>query len=319
MTNHRLLVMKRIFMLCMLVLIFVNSCTKEMHLSGEQYTFNVNGTLDELPAEIGTKATLGHTMRMTWTKGDAVSVVNLTKGKALGGSLTADKSETTSTFSGTVTGNIDDGDELALIYPNLGFTDEQTFTSAKVDMSIQDGTDKNMKFCVVAVIPAETAGGHFVNADTRFYFKSSTINVTLAELPHAATINKVSFSDLYSGIVLSINSTKDGINATGVNGTINIVPTDGNGVHKTSSQGTRAMYFALGGGKSISPDRRTISVLMGDDLYESDMTGGALSSGSFYTLSVGAFQKKSLESVFTLNYDNSEIEEGETVTIGDVG
>lgn len=303
--------MRKFINICIPALLLVLSCSKIDREQGQKYTFSVDGILDEMPVdEQATKVTLAHTMQMTWSKGDAVSVVNLTKGMALGGSLTADKAQTVSTFSGTVTGNIENGDVLALIYPSLGYTSEQTFADAVVDFSSQDGTDKNAKFCAVATMTANTAEGNFVEAETHFFMKSGMINITLADLPVSTVINQVSIPGLYSGINLSINSTGDNIVFTGINGTITMTPNS-----TTSVQGTKGLYFGLGGAAKASA-RRTVSVICGEDLYESTMTDAAIGA-KFYTLSIGAFEKKTLNSGIGLNYDDSPMEDGETVTIGE--
>ena len=292
-------------------MLLVCSCSKMNKEHGRNYTFSISGALEEMPAGgQDTKVSLAHTMQMSWTKGDAVSVVNLTKGMALGGSLTADKAQTVSTFSGTVTGTIDNGDILALIYPSLGYTTEQPFTDAVVDFSSQDGTDKNAKFCAVATLTAETSEKNFVEAEAHFFMKSGMINITLADLPESTVINQVSIPGLYSKINLSIKDTKDDIVFSGTNGTITMTPNITTSIH-----GTKALYFGLGGADKASA-RRTVSVICGEDLYESTMTDAAIGA-KFYTLSIGAFEKKTLYSGIGFNYDDSEMKDGETVTIGE--
>lgn len=301
--------MKNISVLCVLALMIIVSCSKAENRENQSYTFSVKGLLEELPVEQETKVSLAHTMKMTWSIGDAVSVVNMTKGLALGGSLTADVAETRSTFSGVVTGTIDNGDLLALIYPSLGYTQQQPFSNAEVDFSAQDGTDKNAKFCAVATITANTSNGVFVNADTRFYMKSGIINITLADLPSSTVINQVRIPALYSSALLSINSAKDDIVLSGIDGTITLSPNSA-----TGSQGTKGLYFGLAGAAKSS-SRRAVSVLCGQDLYESTMTASAIGT-KFYTLSIGAFTKKAEVYGIGFNYDNTEMEEGDTVHIG---
>ena len=290
-------------------LLLAFSCTKENSSDVQSYTFSLAGTLEELDVMQETKVTLAHTMKMSWTKGDKVSVVNLTKGKALGGSLTADQDATKSTFSGTVTGHIDDGDVLFLIYPDLGYISEQDFINAKVDFSSQDGTDKNAKFCAISRIEP-VLDGNFIYGDTYFTMKSGMINITLADLPANTTIDEVHIENLYSEISLSINSAKSDIVITGTEGTISMYPNS-----KTSVHGTKGLYFGLGGARSVSA-RRKVSVICGDDIYESDMTNGAIGS-KFYTLSIGAFSKKNVTGGFNIVYDDTDMEEGETINLGE--
>ena len=301
--------MRRNLSICIIALLSIISCSRFEVEQSHKYTFSIDGTLEEMAVGDETKASLAHTMRMTWAKGDAVSVVNLTKGKALGGTLTADQKATVSTFSGTVTGDIDNGDVLALIYPNLGFSQEQPFTTASVDFSTQDGTANNAKFCAVAKITADVSDGNFVAAETHFFMKSSMLNATLADLSYSSAITSISFPGLYSGINLSINSTNDDIVLSGTTGAITLSPTG-----KTSTTGTIGLYIGFGGAPSVSA-RRTISVNCGDEIYESTMTNSALNAGAFYSLSVGAFEKKSSTNGFTFNYDDSEMGDGGTVVI----
>lgn len=289
------------------MVIFI-SCTKVDEKPCCNYIFSVKGSLEEMPIDEETKVSLSHTMRMTWAVGDAVSVVNMTTGMALGGSLTADKAATTSTFSGVISGSIENGDVLALIYPSLGYMQPQPFADAIVDFSSSDGTDKNAKFCAVATITADADGGNFVGADTQFYMKSGIINITFADLPASTIIKEVSIPNLYSTAKLSINSAKTDMALSGINGIITMIPNSA-----TGSQGTKGLYMGLGGAAKAS-SRRTVSVVCGEDVYESTMTDAAIGA-KFYTLSVGAFEKKSSTSGINIIFDDSEMEEGDSYSI----
>ena len=68
---------------------------------------------------------LGQTLGSSWEKGDSVSVYNMTTEQAIEGWLYAQADGTSSTFSGTVSGNFNQGDELFLEFlePQYGIQD----------------------------------------------------------------------------------------------------------------------------------------------------------------------------------------------------
>ncbi len=68
---------------------------------------------------------LGQTLSSSWEKGDSVSVYNMTTEQAIEGWLYAEADGTSTTFSGTVSGNFNQGDELFLEFlePQYGIQD----------------------------------------------------------------------------------------------------------------------------------------------------------------------------------------------------
>ena len=87
-----------------------------------------NAFILKIEAEsVATKALtdLGQTLSSSWEKGDSVSVYNMTTEQAIEGWLYAEADGTSTTFSGTVSGNFNQGDELFLEFlePQYGIQD----------------------------------------------------------------------------------------------------------------------------------------------------------------------------------------------------
>lgn len=68
---------------------------------------------------------LGQTLGSSWEKGDSISVYNVTTEQAIEGWLYAEADGTSTTFSGTISGNFNQGDELFLEFlaPQYGIQD----------------------------------------------------------------------------------------------------------------------------------------------------------------------------------------------------
>ena len=145
------------------------SGSRELTLRAELPEMSVLGDVQDE----ATKASTHYTIRINWTEGDRLSVINLTTGKILGGGLAAAESGPVTTFSGTVSGTIREGDRIAYLYPSQNNGSEMDFTSIHVDMSTQDGTTAGVPLCVYSTATAE--GATFDDASISFSFLMSYI------------------------------------------------------------------------------------------------------------------------------------------------
>ena len=109
--------MKKVLLYTALLLVFL-SCSKEQGKMLVSGAFDVSlsaelpemRVLDNNAAEGETRASTQYTVRIKWAAGDKLSVINLTTGKILGGNLRADSGGNITTFSGTLSGTVNDGD-----------------------------------------------------------------------------------------------------------------------------------------------------------------------------------------------------------------
>ena len=91
------------------------------------YTLIVSATKDVDEALTRALSLDGNTLNATWAEGEEVTVYNITKSEDISGSLVAQSSGASTTLKGTLTGTIEEGDELKLKY-------------LSPDYNLQDGT-----------------------------------------------------------------------------------------------------------------------------------------------------------------------------------
>lgn len=146
--------MKRIIAMISLSLLLL-SCQKEGRTIAQgDFSVTLDAELPEMSVvdlAVGsaeTKASTQYTVRIKWAAGDKLSVINLTTGKVLGGNLTANSSGTRTTFSGGLSGTVNEGDQIVYLYPGQDNEAEMDFTKIHVDMSGQKGTTGSVPVCI---------------------------------------------------------------------------------------------------------------------------------------------------------------------------
>lgn len=275
--------MKRIIFAISSAIILLASCAREEAVFNQMdgsFEFTLNGTLKDIDEdEPGTKGSTTAVMRLTWAVGDEISVINLTTGKALGGSLAATVEGQSSLFSGTLTGTINAGDDLAFIYPSQGYVTEQPFTGATVDLSSQEGKSV-VPYCIYA--KTSLSSGNVTSAYADFNFLISYVQLNLAGLPSSAAVSEVAIEDMGSELVLTIEN--GNLKCTPTKGTITITPSG----MSTNADGARTVYFATGA-SSATVDNRHITATVGDDIYNANWTKASITTGKFYTSIVSSF------------------------------
>ena len=257
-----------------------------------EHTFSVTANLPEIEQETETKGYLGSFISANWTINDKVSVVNLTNGKILGGSLVADRSGISAKFSGTVTGSINTGDVISLVYPSFDNTEETDFGTRSISIAEQSAA-ANVPLAAYSTFTAQDSDGTFSDIDLNFYYIISYLKINMANLPASATVPKVTLRNIPDELTLSINDNGDGFDAAtdeekAAAGMINVT-----GPFTTSPGG--ALIFSVG----IMPsDASTIrSVLVSTDSYGdflSPLTSAQLKSHKYYNTVVSQFEKVSL-------------------------
>lgn len=271
--------MKRILLLISTALFLVMSCVREEivlnHIDGS-FDFTLNASMEDLQAEgAETKGTTTAVMRLLWEAGDEISVINLTTGKALGGSLVATKGGQKTSFTGSLSGSINEGDDLAFIYPSQDYTVEQPFTSATVDLSDQAGLS-NVPYCVYA--NTRLSGGNVAStsADVEFKFLISFVQYNLSSLPKSQAVTELSVSDMGAELVLSIEDGK--LKCESIPGTITISPASLN----SNSDGNAALYFSTGAFMA-TPERRIVNIQVGGYDYKSTWTDRGYAENKYLT------------------------------------
>lgn len=259
------------------------ACNKEVTPEDRQDTFEftLNATLEDLvPSDKDTKASAMTVVRLTWKAGDEVSVFNLTTGKALGGSLKADKDGTTTTFSGTLSGTINPDDKLAFLYPSQHYTQECDYQPVTIDLSNQPGSKiDGVPICVYGTTSAE--GTATTTASAKFNFLMSYIQFSFANLESGATVKSVDVENIGNSMTLSL--TENGFTAVPSTGTIHLSPEN----YTVKTDGTKAFYMSFAESPAVTS--RKITVETDNELKTGSFTGIKLKVNTSYTSIVANF------------------------------
>ena len=274
--------MKRIIALMSFAFLLM-ACQKEGRpiVRGE-FGMTISAELPELPVveddDAQTKASTQYTVRIKWAQGDRLSVVNLTTGKILGGNLHANSSGTRTTFSGSLTGSVNEGDQIAYLYPAQSNAEETVFSSIRVDLSQQQGTTGGVPLCVYAMTTA--AQDSFKDASLQFSFLMSYVMLGLSDIPASTAIQSVTITNVtdYFDIVPDASGTMSLVTHTG-----NIVLTPES---SASATGVKTVYAAVPA--SASMDRNVI-LQTSTSTYMTAFTSAKLNNGYAYNTNVSGF------------------------------
>ena len=232
------------------------SCSKESEktMTSGKFDIQLSATLPELKivddavsVAKGTKASTQYTVRIKWAAGDKLSVINFTTGKILGGSIKANSSGTLTTFTGSVTGTVNDGDVLAFFYPAQSNAGEVDYSPINIDMSNQMGTTGGVPLCVFSTMTAN--GNSFSNLSLTFSYLMSYMMIGLSDIPAGSTIKSVTLTNLTSNFDLSINSGRNGFAITTHPGSIVLTPNQ-----TASAAGVKTVYAAIPGSAATTRD-----------------------------------------------------------------
>lgn len=247
----------------------------------------INATLPELPIydEDGnpiadTKAATQYTVRIKWTKGDKLSVVNLTTGNILGGSLTADSDGYSTTFSGSLKGSVSKGDKIAFLYPGQDVLEEKAFEEINVIMSSQAGTMNSVPLAVYSMMTVESTD--FENISIGFSFLMSYIMIGLSDLPSGQMIKSMTLNNISESFSLTLKEDKSGFNMVPNVGSITLHP-DKN----ATGTGARTVYAAVPA--SSATNVRTVELETSTTTFSTIFTSAAIYNGYAYNINVTGF------------------------------
>ena len=286
------------FFTFILLLLLLGSCTKNVPQIVAEGTFSASvvANLHEMPIEEPelqeTKAQTQYTVRIKWTSGDKLSVVNLTTGKLLGGFLSANETGFTSTFSGSLHGEVKAGDRIAYFYPASDNVSEIPFTGFTVDMSAQKGTATTVPLCVYSIVTADA--NSFQNASISFDFFMSYIMLGMSDIPATAQIKQVTLTNVTNCFDVFLNEDRTNFVLTRHVGDIVLTPGQ-----TASATGVRTLYVAVPGsatatGRSIVLETNVVS-------FETGFTSASLNNGTAYNTNVTGFL------VDDLSFEDSQV------------
>jgi len=239
--------------------------------------------------ELDTKASVSYVARIGWTKDeDKLSVINLSKGKILGGELVAAASGVTTSFSGDLLGTIEVGDKLMFVYPSQGNVSEQPFDSIDLDFSQQIGSSSSRVFISVYAISTATSinGNMTVSSATNpFSYLASYNYVALSNLPSSSMIDQITISGIPDRMLVAWDSANNQISTNPVLNSVQNTDSDGVVVNtctssivltssnwSTNARGDLPIYFTTPYVESNTGYNRTVTVYFNDGTcYAADL------------------------------------------------
>lgn len=305
--------MKRISLIVSMAFLLL-SCSKN------EQTIIVDGTFDlsfraelpemqlienpELQGIDSTKAVTQYTVRIKWTAGDKLSVVNLTTGKLLGGYLTSNASGTVTTFSGSLQGTVRDGDKLAYVYPATENASEKDFEGFHIDLSSQGGTTNDVPLAVYSTTTATSES--FNNATITFSFLMCYMMVALTDLPASTKINSVTITNVTKSFGLAINSAHSGFDIVDVTqGDVVLTPSQ-----NSTASGARTVYAGIPASASAT---RNVILETSTTTFSTTFTSAQLQNGYAYNTNVSGFlvddlipEEPSLRTYFLEHFDSNK-------------
>ena len=222
----------------------------------QEYTMTVSAQKGEDEATTRALSLDGSTLNATWGEDDKVTVYNVTKGAALTGTLKAETAGSASaTLKGTLTGTIENGDELWLSFCSGDYTG-QTGTL--------DYIATNCDYATATVTVNSVSGSNVTTTTADFENQQAIIKFTLKKsdgsaLPNNPTIFTV--SDGTSTVTLTI------IPAT-------TYATNGNGVLYVA-------FPAAGASKTV-----TLTAIAGSEIYTYEKASVTFTNGQYYGITV---------------------------------
>ena len=310
--------MKRLIYIAACALMVMTACQKDLLSpindgSNQRTDFSVLANLNtfendsdmssaDIDSDAATKAVANAVVRLNWAAGDKISAINLTTGKALGGDLVAQESGASSLFSGTLVGTINRGDRIAFLYPSQGYTEEQEFSGATIDLSQQDGSSA-VPLAVYGT--ASMTGNEAQNMSIEFKYLMSYYQINLTDLPASSAIESVRFPAVGAMTTLTINDAKDGFESTAKDGAVTVKSSK----LSTNAKGVKAVYIS--GFASTSKPSRGVEVMMDGFGYSTTWSGAALNVGRYYAAVVTdfkdevAFEDANFEAYCLENFDSN--------------
>lgn len=279
--------MKRLAILLSFVfLLWSCSKTEPTTIASGQFDLSLNAELPEMqlienPDEEteSTKASTQYTVRIKWAAGDKLSVINLTTGKILGGSLTANSSGSSTTFSGTLNGTVNSGDILTYFYPTQGNSAEIDFAGIHIDMSQQSGTTGGVPLCVYSTMAATSDS--FNNTSLSFSFFMGYMMIGLSDIPSSTQIKRITMTNLTNAFDLTINSGKNGLDITTHTGDITLTPSS-----SASTAGVKTVYAAIPGSAAAT---RYAILETSTTSFTTSFASAKLNNGTAYNTNVSGF------------------------------
>lgn len=264
------------------------SCTKEIgqdiYVEGTHH-FCINTVAPTLESDSNeTKASMQASVKLKWSDGDQISVVNLSTGKTMMGNLTAKVNGDKVSFEGELSGAIKSGNKMVAIYPCQNYSSIVAAPDFNLNLSEQTCTTKDdLQFAAYSLFDCKTTG--IVEVTSDFTIPVSFNQITLATIDSETTIDYVELTNVGNGISFHINAAEEKLELTPSVGKVRITP-------NSKSSGANGALFAYCALASSPASSRTITVKALPKIYCTSWAESAMSSGKFYTSVASSFESQ---------------------------
>ena len=210
----------------------------------------------------------------SWANGDELTVYNASKGAYLTGTLTASNaSGSTATFSGALTGTIEVGNYLELLYHPIDFA---SFNNQDGTLKGTNGAEKYDKAFASVTVASVDGSGNITIEESSADFNTEVAMLKLTLQDNAATPNK-------------LNATSLTISVDGIGDLYTFSPT----AATYTANGNGILYFALPGSgdvaymkgtneDAIKAATVTFTATVGGKTYTVDKPGYKFAAGKYY-------------------------------------
>lgn len=272
------------FVTALMAILLLLSCSKDkdMTIARGCFDLSLNAQLPEMntiddTTNVETRAATHYTVRIKWAKGDKITVINLTTGKILGGQLISNSAGTSTTFTGTLSGTINNGDKILYLYPALENSEEDDFKKVTIDMSTQKGT-KDAPLCVYSTVVA--SDNIFKNTSISFTYLMSYIMIGMSDIPASTSIKNAHITNVVNSFEITPDNTD-----------FSITPHIGNitltTISASSASGNRTVYAAI----PASPSGYTRHMILETNTskFSTLFTSSELKNSTAYNTNVSGF------------------------------
>ena len=239
-----------------------------------------------------TKSSLESVVRVKWKKDDALSVINLTTGKQLGGCIKANKDGANTTFSPSgLNGSITAGDKLVFLLdndPSRRSASEKDFEPFTMDYSSQKGNSNEVPIVVYANYTA-TANGTINAVNPEFNFLMGYVQLAVSALPASTSVTQMGIENLNTKCHFSISG--NSFVTTPQNGNITLSE-----AFTANSKGTNTRYFSC----FTSPSQgvaRNAHINANSQSHVTAWLKAALSAGYYYQAVATGFTNENISFV----------------------
>lgn len=274
--------MKKILFFIATTLVSFVSCTRELEFrqTSSDIACNVSAIMPEFKSGgdiADTKASLESVVRINWSAGDKLAIINLTTGKQLGGCLVADNNGSKTSFSpSNLVGTISAGDKLVFWYnpsdDNI-IEQEQQYSPIIVDLTEQNGGQNDVPIVGYALYTA--AADNEIRAENiAFTFLVSYMQLALSALPASTSITAMEVSDVNSKGEFRIDDGNFVFEKT--KGKVKLIDP-----FTANSKGANVRYFSMFQSEA-EVSARVATITANGQEYQTTWIKSAINNGNYY-------------------------------------